>query len=507
MSERSISRAVVRQSSSRWFVGAYLLLGVALPLLYLSRPLHFDEAIYLAIAEQVANGQALYVDVADHKPPGIYVLAAVAFEVFDAPLYALRLATYAVVAVSALLVAALGRRLRDRPTGLFAGLLYLLMTYLPHFDGFYFLTEPWAVLTLLVATLLLFDDRRGTDALAGGSLAVGVLFNQTVFLFGAAIIAFHLLKLRYPDLRTREYLLGTVRRLLTIGSGFLVLLGAVFLVLWLNGILEAMLYYAAYVPFVGYSTPFDLYQHVLAAVTLLPVWLLAGWACLRVARTLFRGADVADEHLFVGTWAVVLSVPGATAFAGDHKFLFAFPALALLATVALFDGTAKLGGAASGLSEFRRAAPSRETLVAVAFVGLVVAAAGANVVYARALLDTGLSTDAADANAVAAHADGPVYMYPPGNHVFYFTDDVRPISGWLGPTYAPVVVQEVVADLDRQDVQYVAVLRSYTSDGGRIRANDRYWVDTKAPLVAYLNRHYEPVGRTGDYVVYRRTEA
>jgi hypothetical protein len=103
-----------------------------------------------------------------------------------------------------------------------ASLLYILATYAPHVDVFYFLTEPYANLATVLEALLLLRDRRMLDAAAGGSLAVGVLFNQTVFLFGLAYILFRALMIRTPANRTREYLLKPTTRFTIIGAGFAV---------------------------------------------------------------------------------------------------------------------------------------------------------------------------------------------------------------------------------------------------------------------------------------------
>lgn len=103
-----------------------------------------------------------------------------------------------------------------------ASLCQPVVTYMPHFDGFCYITEPYANLTMVVAAILLLADRRAFDALAGASLAVGVLFNRTVFPFGLAFIVFRALSLRDPANRTREYLLGTTTRFLVIDGGFLV---------------------------------------------------------------------------------------------------------------------------------------------------------------------------------------------------------------------------------------------------------------------------------------------
>jgi len=86
----------------------------------------------------MAKGAGLYVDVADHKSPGVYALAAGAVELFASPHRALRVLTYLVATLSGVLVYVFGRDRFDKRTGMTASLLFLLVAYLPHFDGFFF---------------------------------------------------------------------------------------------------------------------------------------------------------------------------------------------------------------------------------------------------------------------------------------------------------------------------------------------------------------------------------
>jgi len=267
MSQRTIYERVRRPRIESWYLVSFLAVGVGLPLLYLDQPLHFDEAIYLVVAQEMVDGGTLYVDVTDHKSPGIFLVGALAFEASPQPHSLLRLATYGVTAVSGVLVFAFGQVVRDRRTGLVGSVLFLLIIYMPHFDGFFFMTEPWSVVCLMAAALLFFADRPSRDALAGVALGFGVLFNQTSFLFGAVVVAFLALKLRYPGNRTRAYLLGSVRRLLTIGLGFAVPVSVTLAAFAARGTLDALLYSTVVLPATSYSTPFELYGHLLAALT------------------------------------------------------------------------------------------------------------------------------------------------------------------------------------------------------------------------------------------------
>ena len=180
------------------FYVVFLALAVIQPLFYLRHPLLHDEMIYLVVGREVASGGVLYAGIADHKTPAIYYLSALLWETVPEPYLAGRTLVYAVHAATALLVFRLGS-LWGRPVAAIGSLAYLFGVYAPVFDGFVFMTEPFAVLFLTAAVLWLFAKRRVTDLLAGLSLAFGVLFNQTVLLFGVVVICWSL-----PRLYARE---------------------------------------------------------------------------------------------------------------------------------------------------------------------------------------------------------------------------------------------------------------------------------------------------------------
>lgn len=490
-----------------WFVIAFFASAVILPLIYLDQPLHFDEGIFLTIGNQLASGETLYADIADHKPPGVFFVATAVYHLFDAPVVAARLLTYGVIAGSGLLVVRLGQQFRGRLEAQVAGVLFVVMSYLPHFDGFYFMTEPYAVLAMLVAAVSFTRDSAISRVGAGVALGIGVLFNQTVFLFGATILLYHLLKSRFPEARTRDHVVETTERILTIGVGFLATMAAVATVLYSRGILRETFYYALVVPLTNYSTPFDLWGHILAFATLLPVWLLAGGMVLLVGAAVVRGVAVDDRQLFVALWAVVMSIPGARAFSGDHKFLFAFPALALLTAIASTEIYRAAVRNRDQFRDVRAGLPDRSALLAgllivVVFSTTLVAGAG-NVYYASNVLEDDIAEERTAAENALDGIDGPVYAFNVEASLYVHTD-TEPGTTYLGTIYSDRIANDKISDLQRNDVRYVAVREFHVTDGNVV--SDRYWSDHKSIMTDYLNRNYEPVDTRGGYVIFERVK-
>lgn len=510
------------------FVVVFGVLAVALPLVYLQNPLHFDEAIYLAVAERVTDGGRLYRDAIDHKSPGIFAVAAAGIVYTDAArsvlvavpglpeppaltMAVLRLWTYAVVGLTGTLVALLGRRVADARTGMVAGIAYLLAAYLPYFEGYYFITEPWAVLPTVLAAVLLFRRRPWADVLAGVALAVGVLFNQTVFLFGLAFIVYQGLRFRYPDHRSAAEVVRSVRRLVLIGTGFVVPVALVLAVFAARGTLTEMLYYTFVLPATSYQTPASLSGRAYAAVSLLPVWLLAVGVVAVVGRNLLRRRAVDDELLFVVLWGIAVSYTGVTSFGAQHQLLFVFPPMAVLAAVgwqhvAVARPTAVR--ADGGLVRRWPGVPDRSTAAVVVLVVLVVLTAGFNgLLLGNALAGNHVDEQVESAEAVETRVDGPVYTWPPNLYLDVFSDELEYGSRYYMGVYGPTV-DGVIEDLEERSVPYLVVRRNHVTEDGRIDPETAKWfADDKRPLVAYMNRKYEPVDGTDDYVIFRRTDS
>jgi len=145
-----------------------------------------DEAIYAVVAREMLSGRTLYRDVADHKPPLIYLVYAIA-QALGGPhggMLLLHLLTIAVVLATALLLARLVRQFGGLPAGshapFFAGLFYAVFTttLLP-FDALAANCELFMMLPL-TASLLFFLRGQGTMH-ARHLIAAGVLVGVAAF--------------------------------------------------------------------------------------------------------------------------------------------------------------------------------------------------------------------------------------------------------------------------------------------------------------------------------------
>ena len=516
MSETRVEAFVglVRANATALYVAAFVLCAGVLPMAFFRLPLHFDEALFLVIGDQWADGILPYTGIADHKPPAIYFLAYLAESVAEYPHFLMRVVTFLTVAVTGVLVFHLGRTLAGRTVGMVASLLYLLATYTPHFDGYFFITEPYANLAIVLAAALLFEDRRVLDALAGASLAVGVLFNQTVFLFGLAFVVFRALLLRDPATRTRGYLVETTVRFLGIGAGFLVPIGVTAAYFAANGLLYELYYYSFYLPATAYDPPFHLYGHVVAAASLAPVWLLAVAVMAQEGSRVVRNTVRDERVLFVACWALFVGYPGATSFVGDHKLLFTFPAVGLLAAIGLqraYEAFRSADDSRSLFSSPRRGTAGSVSLLSVVLAGFLIltaASVGFDAYYANNRLAENIDGERAKVDEVAAHVhDGAVFTYPsPQSMLYYHNDSITPVATFA-TVYDAATRAEMVADLETQQPEYLVVRNNHVAPEGYIYGDrDLYFREQKAILVAYLNENYEPFERTETWTVFRRVE-
>lgn len=505
---------------------AFGIVAIVLPVVYLQKPLHFDEAVYVAVAERLLDGGRLYRDAVDHKPPGIFAVGVLGTLFVDATrpvlvvlpgipgppalsVAVLRLWTYGVVTVTGVSVAVVGRKVGDARTGMVAGVAYLLLAYLPYFQGHYFLTEQWAILPTTVAAGLLLHRRPWADGLAGLALAIGVLFNQTVFLFGLAFVVHLALGFRVPERRTVAEVLRAGRRLAVIGTGFLVPMAAVLAYFATRGTLSDLLYYTIVLPATSYQPTATLAGRGLAVASLLPVLLLAGSVVVALGRDFLLDGGVDEDLRFVAIWAIALSYTGVTSFDAQHQLLFLFPPLVILATVGWQRLTAARPWSRPRDSAAPRwsTLPDRSSMAAVVLVALILATAGFNgLVLGNAVAGNHVDEQVDATRAVDSRVDGPVYTWPPNLYLVVFSDELEYGSRFYMGVYGPIV-DRVIADLEERAVPYLVVRANHVTDDGEIDADRAKWfVDDKRPLVAYMNREYTPVDRTDRYVVFRRTE-
>lgn len=504
-------RELLEEVSTRWklvYGTTYLLFALGFPAFYLTQGLHVDESLYLVVGERLAEGSTLYVDVIDHKPPAVFYVAAAASALFEQPHVPLRLLTFLVVAVTGLAVLRLGTRLYDANVGMTASLLYLVGNYLPHFDGFYFMTEQYVALcTVVAASLFLREGSRWTDVGVGLALGVGVLFNQAVFLFGAAVLAYFAVRVATATGMRREALRRSAARALLIGVGFLLPVGLTLALFAAMGTLDVLVTYAFVVPITEYHPPFNLPGHVWMTLSYFPVWVLGLAGVLLGLWGVFRDWT-ADRALFLAVWAVFVSYPGMTQFAGDHKLLYVFPPLAILAAATLRWLCDLADPRVSTLVPPFDGGVTRSQVATVALVVLAASTVGAgafNVVYGSTVLDTTVEDQQATAAGIAAQTEGDVYTFPFAFDIVYFGEGVTSPDMYVGGIYSPDLADRVTGTLEEKRVPHVAVHRTYVTDDGAIEGSG-YFSTSETMVGEYITSNYERVGTSGEYVVYERTD-
>ena len=105
-----------------------LVLFLRLPALPQSQ-IDWDESIYLLMARSLLQGNAPYTAIWDHKPPGIYLLFALAQVLFGQTVLAIRLLALLVVTATCFLLWLYGRHvLGSRSVGALAALFYALFS-------------------------------------------------------------------------------------------------------------------------------------------------------------------------------------------------------------------------------------------------------------------------------------------------------------------------------------------------------------------------------------------
>lgn len=173
--------------AARWLpavlaAAAVVILG--LPTLIL--PLHLDQALFAMVGRAVARGGMPYVDAWDFKQPSLYLVYAAAIHGPFGLMRNVRVFDLAWTAVSAALLAELGRRWWNGRAGLIAGLTFALAwsTATPWWQS----AQPDSLVVLpLVLSLLLYESahgRRGPLIAAGVVLgfAFQVRFNIALFI-------------------------------------------------------------------------------------------------------------------------------------------------------------------------------------------------------------------------------------------------------------------------------------------------------------------------------------
>jgi len=491
------------------YLGALVCVNIVPFVLYFDVPLYYDEALFLVFGDHLAQGVELYGEIADHKPPGIFFVATALDRLFPEPHVAGRVTVYVVHLLTAGGIGYIAARLRSTRSGAVASLLYLGGVYLPHFAGYFFLTEPFANLFLVLATVALFSRQVLGGVLAGVSLAIAGLFNQISLLIGLPVLCLLALEWR----RDGGSLARNLVLLVAIGVGFLVPLSVAAWYFISAGTLDEAVRYTIIIPLTGYDTPFGVFGHVIALFSFLPVWVLVLVGLARVVRGYTERGRLDPQVTFLLFWLFLLGLPGATSLGGDHKLLFAFPPACIVAASVIEDGyewmtrletRERAGDRTSGPGVVPRHRLRAGSVVAI--VGILVLSGAANGLALAEVIEGSTADQAEASGEIDSLIEGRAYTLPFRHYVYYFSEKVEPPRTFLGLPYSDTLTREIVRDLEEQRVEYILVPANRVTEENTIE-NVGLFLEARERIIDYANDNYRYEARTERFVIFKREDS
>jgi 4-amino-4-deoxy-L-arabinose transferase-like glycosyltransferase len=295
-----------------WLIlGFILLLQVGLRLPFLAEPLSLDEATYGQIARRMAQGEQLYRDLVDVKPPAVFLI----FQALGSDPEKIRLVTAGCGALVALLLFLLGRQLFNDRVGLAAAALYALFGGGVFIEGTQANPENFMLLPLLAA--LSCTLAGGWWLLAAGLFSgLAIMVKQTAAFNLAALLLFVLFKKEWKG-----------SAMLVLGSLVVPLLCLAY---YRTGLVAALFYYSAGMVKLSLINP------LIKTVFLFlfengPLWVLAAVGLVYIWR---QPREERSNLLLL--WSVGSAVGCYLAgYALGHYFIQLVPALCLWGAIAL----------------------------------------------------------------------------------------------------------------------------------------------------------------------------
>lgn len=336
----------------RWLVlslaGLALVIVLGLPTIII--PFATDQVWFALGARTILDGDQLYRDFWDQKPPLIYLLYALPFAVAGEHMEAVRVFDLLNVCVAMLGVFLLGKRLFNERSGVFAAALYAFAYLAWTAPSDLAETEAFMAAPLAFAFVLYLPDDTRRDAplraaAAGALLSVAFAFKAPAVLFVLGLPAAELL-LRSDGRWSKE---GAVLRLGLAALGFAVLPVALALYMAAGGVIHDFIDIQR-----NYTAHYNTYRS-LSAVSQLRFMLDTTWEFIARASFLvvpavgalfvafFRSREARGVVLLALLTLLGVAAIWWQAKMFSYHWLVLLPLLALLAGYALDEAAALFG--------------------------------------------------------------------------------------------------------------------------------------------------------------------
>jgi len=325
-----------------WWTVAIIVFGLvlAIRIRLLGIPLERDEGEYAYAGQLILQGIPPYKLAYNMKFPGTYAAYAVLMSIFGETIVGVHIGLLLINAASIVVIFFIGRRLFGLPTSVVAAATYGVLSLSPSVLGLAAHASQFAMLPVLVGTLLLLWDRpdqRGFGRVfaSGVLFDIGVLMKQPAalfILFGAASILCN-------DIRRRATFKTIALRILIFGAGTIIPFGLTCLILWQAGVFEKFWFWT-----IDYATEYGTRIPLRAAPSIFALmggsvirsgwalWVLAG---LGVVGGLWNKRSRGGAVFLLGLLAVSLLALSAGFYFREHYFIFILPAVSLLCGLAI----------------------------------------------------------------------------------------------------------------------------------------------------------------------------
>ncbi|MFP5273317.1 ArnT family glycosyltransferase [Coleofasciculus sp.] len=228
---------------------------VRLPSLFQSRIIH-DEALYLLVGRSILEGNPPYVEVWDNKPPGLFVIYAIALKVFGNSVVSIWIIACIAVIVTCFLLYLTGKVLfktQGDQIGLIAGIFYAIFTLIN--GGIGAQAEIFFIPPVVLAFYLLFSGKKiyseklmsfNNFGFLGMGLSIGVAAQikyLVVFDFIALLIIIAKdIYSKYSRERIQFLLSKIIRHFTLVGSGVILVFSGTFFYFLYNGYFHEYFY-------------------------------------------------------------------------------------------------------------------------------------------------------------------------------------------------------------------------------------------------------------------------
>ncbi len=290
-----------------------------------------DESIYLTIGQQLLRGDILYLDIFDHKTPGIYYLTGFALKTLGSSVWSLHFLTLLWSALTTVVFFVLAKGLFDRRVASLASVFFVALTATPILEGNIASSELMMILPICLGLLFGLKNRF---FLSGFFFSLAFLLKVPAVFDFAAFFLFVALTLETSNLK------ASLRKLILLLAGFsLPVAISCFYFAFQGGLQDyfysAFLYNVAYT---GYKNTF-LFSNSLLFFKALPLMLLVGFYILRSLKEVKNKGKATPSYVdFLVLW-FAFSFYGA-ALGGrtyNHYLLQIVPAFSLLLSYLFYE--------------------------------------------------------------------------------------------------------------------------------------------------------------------------